>query len=149
LTTPATMNGPALPAWLHFARVTYACTFAATPNSTGTVTFASPAPVQFVFSFETGSTQPDPNTDLHDISFDYSWFDQAAVEAGITSALGTICTAISALLGVAAAVIEATVRIERVWDVAANQQGAAAPDQLGVAGSAGTSVTEVMPYVPS
>ena len=105
------------------------------------------AVVNFIFGFETGRTQPDPELDLWDVTWDYSWFGQDAEEASIVAALGGNCAVIATLLGVPRADVEQAVQVQRVWSVAANTQGSAAVQQFGQAGSAGLTVTEVMPYL--
>jgi hypothetical protein len=125
---------------LHLASLDYACTFSAVSDPTGLITFAVPDPVHFTFDFETGSTQTAPGQTT--ITSDTSWFVQATVEAGITSALGAICTAVAAMLGVAELAVSNTIAVRRVWTIAPNVQGA------GV--SSGRIVTtDLMPYVPS
>lgn len=127
----------------HIASVNYLCTFWQISAASGPVTFACPNPVQFVFAFETGRTQPDPSKDLWDVSWDYSWFDQDAIEQSIAIALGAICEAIATMLGLPVSDVEQSVAVQRSWAVAANIQGNAAASQY----SSGT-VTEVMPYPP-
>ena len=124
---------PALDATMHVSSVTYACTFAPTTAQEGAVVFSVPQPVQFTFTFDTGQFQPDPGTDLYDITTDSSWFDQDEIEASIAAALGTICGAIAPLLGVTQADIEATVTIARSWRVTPDQAGSAAPVQVPAA----------------
>jgi hypothetical protein len=138
-----TTNLPALDSTTHVASVTYACTFGLTQASGGLVTFVVPQPVQFNFAFETGKTQPDLAVDLFNITVDSSWFDQAAIEAGITSALNTICAAIAALISTTTAAIQATVTIRRTWRINPNQAGTAAPVQIP---SAPVPYTEIMTY---
>jgi hypothetical protein len=137
---------PALDATTHVASVTYACTFGLTTADGGLVSFMVPQPVQFTFGFETGQSQPDPDVDLYLISTDYTWFDQDQVEAGIVSALGTICSAIAALLGTDVSVIEATVTIERIWRINPDQVGSAAPVQIP---DAPLIYTQPMVYPPA
>jgi hypothetical protein len=138
-----TVNLPALDTTTHASSVMYACTFGLTVAPGAKITFQVPAPVQFTFVFDTGQEQPDPATDLINVTSDTSWFDQASIEAGIKTALGQICTAIAALLGVTAEVIEATVTITRTWRITANQLGTAAPAVLV---STPVIYTEIMPY---
>lgn len=126
-------NLPALDSTTHVASVTYACTFGMTVTGGGKVTFVVPQPVQFTFAFETGSTQPDPDTDLFNISSDSSWFDQAAEEAAITGALNTICATIASLIGATTGAIQATVRVQRTWRINPDQTGTAAPAQMPAA----------------
>ena len=121
---------PVLDSTTHIASVTYACTFGLTTSDSGLVSFIVPQPVQFTFSFETGRTQPDPDQDIWDITTDYTWFDQDTVEAGIISALGTICTTIATLIGATPLEIEETVTIERTWRVNPDQVGTDAPVQI-------------------
>lgn len=122
---------PALDSTTHVQSVTYDCTFGQTTASGGAVVFQVPQPVKFLFSFETGRTQPDPAVDLWNITADSSWFDQSTEEAAIKSALDSICTTISALLpGTTQAAIQATVRIQRTWRINPNQAGTAAPVQM-------------------
>jgi hypothetical protein len=138
------VNLPALDATTHFASVTYACTFGLSQAGGGLVTFAVPQPVQFTFAFETGRTQPDPAVDLWNITSDSSWFDQAAEEAAIKSALDGICALISGLLpGTTTAGIQATVRVQRTWRINPDQTGTAAPAQMP---GAPVPYTEPMAY---
>lgn len=132
---------PALGSGQHYASVNYVCTFAAITTAGGKVSFSNPGGTAFVFSFETGRSQPNPQVDLWDVAWDYSWFDQDAEEAGITQYLTGICTLMGELLGVPAAEVQQSVTISRVWSVAANAQGAAAAQQYGTC-----TVTEGMPY---
>lgn len=139
-----TTNLPALDATTHVASVTYACTFGLTQAGGGLVTFVVPQPVQFTFAFETGKTQPDPAADLWDIGVDSSWFDQAAEEAAIRTALDGICGLIAGLLpGVTTADVQATVRVQRTWRINPDQTGTAAPVQLP---GAPVPYTEIMAY---
>jgi hypothetical protein len=138
-----TTNLPALDTTTHVASVTYACTFGLTIAGGGLVTFVVPQPVQFNFAFETGKTQPDPAVDLFDITVDSSWFDQATTEAGIMSALDSICGVIAALIGTTTAAIQATVTIKRTWRINPNQVGTAAPVQIP---AAPVPYTEIMAY---
>lgn len=119
---------PALDSTTHVSSVTYLCTFA--PTIAGPVMFSVPQPVQFLFTFDTGTTQPDPAVDLFDVVTDSSWFDQSAVEASIKTALGTISAAIGALLSATQAAVDATVTIRRSWRISPNQTGTAAPVQI-------------------
>ena len=125
-----TANLPVLDSTMHVAGVMYACTFGLTTASSGLVTFQVPAPVQFAFTFDTGRTQPDPAVSVYDVTTDTSWFNQAATETAIKSALDTICTQIAAMLGVTQAAVQATVTVKRAWRVAANQEGDAAAVQV-------------------
>lgn len=138
------MSAPELPSWLHFAQVSYECRFGQTQTPDGRVTFGCPQPVMFMFAFETSRTQPNPQVDLWNVTWDYSWFDQATSEAGIAQALGGICADIAVLVGSTTAAIEATVTVQRVWAATANQQGNAAAEQTD-----GATITEVMPYPPA
>lgn len=123
-------NLPALDSTTHVQSVTYDCTFGQTVAGGGKVTFQVPQPVKFTFTFDTGSTQPDPDVDLHDVVTDSSWFDQSTEEAAIASALNGICSLIATLIGVTAADIQATVRIQRTWRIFPDQTGTAAPVQI-------------------
>lgn len=126
-----TTNLPALDSTTHVQSVTYDCTFGQTAVNGGAVIFQVPQPVKFMFSFETGQTQPDPDTDLFDITTDSSWFDQAAEEAAIKSALDSICSVIATLLpGATQAAIQATVTVQRTWRINPDQTGTAAPVQM-------------------
>lgn len=136
-----TTNLPALDATTHVFSVTYSCTFS--PTVAGPVMFAVPQPVQFLFTFDTGVTQPDPAVDLYNAVTDSSWFDQATVEAGIKSALGTICAAVAGLLPVTKADIQATVTVQRTWRISPDQTGSAAPVQMP---GAPVPYTEMMAY---
>lgn len=129
---------------LHVASVTYDCTFGRTVLGGGAVAFSVPG-VQFVFTFDTGSSLPVPGQDLQDVTWDYSGFSQDAVEAGIVAALGVICGALSTMLGVPPAAVAQTALVRRQWTVGANQTGAAAPLRL----DAPFTLTEVMPYPPA
>jgi hypothetical protein len=121
---------PALDSTTHVSSVLYACTFAETRSQGGLISFMVPAPVQFTFTFDTGITQPDPAVNLYNVTSDSSWFDQAATEASIKSALDSICTTIAGLLSTTQAVIQATVTVKRTWRIRANSEGSAAPVQL-------------------
>ena len=119
---------PVLDSTMHVQSVTYDCTFGQTTAAGGKVLFQVPQPVKFMFSFETGTAQPDPGTDLFDVTTDYAWFDQAAEEAAIKGALDSICAVIATLLpGAVQADIQATVTIQRTWRMNPNQAGSAAP----------------------
>ena len=132
---------PALGSGQHYASVNYACVFGTITTGGGRVSFANPGGTAFVFFFETGRTQPDPQVDLWDVAWDYSWFDQDAEEAAITARLGDECAGIAGLLGVPVAEVQQSVTISRVWTVAANVQGSAAAQQYATC-----TVTEIMPY---
>jgi hypothetical protein len=82
--------------------------------------------------------------DLWNITSDSSWFDQAAEEAAIKSALDGICALISGLLpGTTTAGIQATVRVQRTWRINPDQTGTAAPAQMP---GAPVPYTEPMAY---
>lgn len=135
---------PALDSTMHVHSVTYDCTFGQSTAAGGKVLFQVPQPVKFLFSFETGQTQPDPNTDLFDIATDYTWFDQSTEETSIKAALDSICTTIATLLpGATQATIQATVTIRRTWRMNPNQVGTAAPVQVP---AAPVPYTESMAY---
>jgi hypothetical protein len=120
---------PALDSTTHVSSVTYLCTFA--PTVAGPVMFAVPQPVQFLFTFDTGTTQPDPAVDLFDAMTDSSWFDQTTEETAIKTALNGICALIAAMLpGATTATIQATVTIRRSWRISPNQTGTASPVQI-------------------
>jgi hypothetical protein len=140
---PAIM--PDLGSDTHVVSVEYASLFGGVTAQDGRVAFGVPNPVQFLFLFETGTTQPDPNVDLQQVSWDYSWFDQAQVEAGIAAALGAICQSIAGLLGLPLEQVESSVQVRRVWTIAPNQRGTGAPQEFSV----DWTVTEVMPYPPA
>jgi hypothetical protein len=122
---------------LHNASLDYYCTFGEVAAAAGPVTFSVPDPVRFHFGFETGSVQHADGTVT--VAWDYSWFSQAAQEAGITTALNQICVPIAAMLGRTVADIQAVARVLRVWTLAPNVQGQGA-------GSGRTVLTSVMPY---
>jgi hypothetical protein len=46
---------------------------------------------------------------------DYAQFDQAAVEAGLAAMLNSVCTSLAAITGLTAAVVQASVIVNRVW----------------------------------
>lgn len=105
----------------HVQSLEYLCTFSLLPAGGGPVTFAVPDPVRFTFTFETGRT---PNTDGSvTVTWDYSWFTQAAVEGEIASALDSICTAVATMLSLPQAQVQAAVLVRRVWTIAPNVQG--------------------------
>lgn len=128
---------------MHCVSVNYACTFGGLSVAGGKVGFSNPNPTEFVFSFETGRTQPDPNLDLWDIAWDSSWFDQAAEEAQIASYLTGICGQLAELLGLPEDQVQQAVAIRRVWTFALDHQGSAAAQQLS--GNSYT-ITEIMPF---
>jgi hypothetical protein len=139
-----TTNLPALDATTHVSSVTYACTFGLTTAPGAPVTFQVPAPVQFTFIFDTGTSQPDPAVDLTDITSDSSWFNQSTEEAAITTALDGICSLIAAMLpGITLSQIQSTVTIRRTWTITANQVGSAATVALV---SSPVVYTETMAY---
>ena len=124
-------NFPALDSTMHVQSVTYDCTFGQTTAGGTRVLFQVPQPVKFMFSFETGWTQPDPAVDLLNAVTDYTWFDQDTEETAIKSALDSICTTIATLLpGATQAEIQATVTVQRTWRMYPNQIGTAAPVQV-------------------
>ena len=135
---------PDLGTTMHVQSVTYDCTFGQTTAGGGKVLFQVPQPVKFMFSFETGTTQPDPGTDLFNVTTDYAWFDQDAEEAAIRSALDTICATIATLLpGATQADIQATVTVQRTWRMNPDQTGTAAPVKVP---AAPVPYNEVMAY---
>jgi hypothetical protein len=122
---------------LHNASLDYYCTFGEVAAVAGPVTFSVPDPVRFRFAFETGATLlPDGTTA---VTWDYSWFNQAATEASITATLNQICAPIAAMLGRSVADIQAVAMVRRLWTMAPNIQG------QGVS-SGRTVITSVMPY---
>lgn len=121
---------PALDSTTHVQSVTYDCTFGQTAAGGGKVIFQVPQPVKFTFTFDTGTTQPDPAVDLHNVVTDASWFDQSTEETAIKTALDGICSLIATLIGSTQAAIQATVRIQRTWRICADQTGSAAPVQI-------------------
>lgn len=138
-----TTNLPVLDSTMHPASVTYLCKFAPTITGGGLVMFAVPAPVQWLFTFDTGQTQPDPDVDLWNITSDASWFDQTAQEASIKTMLDGICALIATGVGTTQAAMQATVSVQRTWRYNPNQVGTAAPVQVP---SAPVPYTEVMAY---
>lgn len=138
------MAMPDFGAQAHVASVTYLCVFGQLSSPNGAA-FASPQTV-ITINFETGRTQPDPQMDLWDVTWDYTAFSQAQLEAGIAATLNSICTAIAGLLQLTEAQVQASVTVSRVWSGQLNQQGAAAPQHMGISGQAGSEITEAMPY---
>lgn len=134
---------PALSSTTHIHSVTYDCVFGVTSVNSGAVLFMVPSPVRFMFSFETGKTQPDPAVDLWNVSTNSAWFDQSTEEASITGALNTICATIATLVGTTQAAIQATVKVQRTWRISPNQVGTAAPVQMP---DAPVVYAETMPY---
>jgi hypothetical protein len=131
----------------HIASVSYDCMFGEISIGGGALTFGVPSPVRIIAKFETGRTQPDPQKDLWDVTWDYSEFSQDELEAGIRSTLGTICAAIAMLLSVTEDQVQQSVTIRRVWNAGLNQQGSAAARQLSSpGGDSGAVLTETMPY---
>lgn len=137
------MAMPDFGAAAHVASVSYNCTFSQLTGAGGVV--FSGSGTQFVFTFETGRTQPNPQIGLWDVTWDYSQFVQATVEADIAAALNSICGALASLLGLTLAQVQAACTIERIWTGGLNVQGNAAPQQLGPQGT-GTTITETMTY---
>jgi hypothetical protein len=125
---------------LHLASVDYQCTVGLLPPGGGPVQFQVPDPVHFTFGFETGTTPVSPG--VVEVTWDYSWFNQAQVEAGITATLGQLVEAVAPLLpGLPLTDLQAAVNVTRVWTFAPNVQGA------GV--SSGRVVTmDQLPYPP-
>lgn len=122
---------------LHNASLDYYCTFGEVSAAAGPVSFSVPDPVRFHFDFVTGSTVGQDGTITY--TWDYTWFNQVTVEAGIKTALNTICGAIAALLGRTTADVQAAVSVQRAWTVAPNVQG---PDS----GTGRTVLTSAMAY---
>jgi hypothetical protein len=139
---------PDLDAALHYASVTYAAGFGSLTTNAGLVSFTTVVPVQFSFTFETGRTQPDPDLDLQEVTWDYSWFDQPAVEASIAAALDAISATLAELLSLTPAQVQESVAVQRIWTAAANEQGSAAPLQFGQTSVADGifTIVEAMPY---
>jgi hypothetical protein len=108
---------------LHIASLDYACTFTTLPPGGGRASFSCPDPVHFTFSFETGETILDPVAGTFEVSWDYSWFGQAEVEAGIAATLNLICAAICTMTSMPLSVVLAAVSVQRVWMFAPNIQG--------------------------
>lgn len=123
---------------LHVASVDYQCTFSTLTDQGGKVTFFSDL-VHFIFNFETGSTQTSPG--VFEVTWDYSWFDQAAEEAGIAAALDPIVQAVAELLSLTIDQVDQAVAIRRVWAYAPNVQG---PD----VSSGRISASDYMQYPP-
>jgi hypothetical protein len=107
---------------LHVASVDYACTFGTLPEDGGAISFSCPDPVHFLFTFETGTTPV--GVGVVQVTWDYSWFNQPEIEAGIAQALDTIVAAVATLLDVPLSVVNASVTVTRVWTTAPNVQGA-------------------------
>lgn len=124
---------------LHVASLDYACTFGQLPADGGLVSFSCPDPVHFTFGFETGKTEV--SAGVYQITTDYSWFDQATVEADISGALSQIVAAVAELLGLPLAEVDQAVTVRRVWTFAPNMQGA------GVSSGRVVS-TDLMQYPP-
>lgn len=140
-----TASMPGIGPGQHFSGVNYAATFSGLSAFAGRVTFGCPGGTVFTFGFETGRTQVDPQLDLWQVSYDYSWFDQAAEEAAIASALSGICAILGQLLSLPSSDVEQSVTVQRVWTFALDIQGSAAAQQIG---NGSCTITEVMPYPP-
>jgi hypothetical protein len=132
---------PALDSTTHVSSVTYAYTMA--PTISGPVMFTVPGAVQFLFTFDTGATQPDPLVDLFNVTTDTSWFSQSTQEAAIKTALDGTCALLATMLGTTTAAVQATVTIKRTWRISPNQTGTAAPVQMP---GAPVPYTETMTY---
>lgn len=108
---------------LHIQSIDYACTFDRLPAGGGAVSFSCPDPVHFTFSFETGATPVAGQPDVFTVTWDYSWFTQATIEADIAAAMSAIVAAIAELLSLTTAQVDAAVTVRRVWTYAPNVQG--------------------------
>lgn len=106
---------------LHVASLDYACTFSQLPPGGGRVTFSCPDPEHFTFSFETGIAEVSPGR--FQVSWDYSWFNQAAVEDAVFAALGVIVQALAVMLSLDVFQVRQAVAVRRVWTYAPNMQG--------------------------
>lgn len=138
---------PDLGAGMYCASVRYDCIFFAITGQQGKATFSVPNAVEIGFIFQTGSSQANPAVDLTTWTWDYSWFDQDTVEAGIVQYLNAICQQIAGLMVVADADVQAAVHITRSWNFSAISTGSAAPQKIGP--DTGTVVAESMPYPPA
>lgn len=129
----------------HYASLSYALSFRPLAGWAGKAAF-SMAPVNLLFTFDTGRTQVTPGVDLYDVQWSYSWFDQDAAEGRLVPAIISICAGLAGLLETDLDTVLEAVTIQRVWTVRGNQEGSAATYQLNV--SAGGGTVEIIEELP-
>lgn len=103
---------------MHVASVDYAVTFGQLASASRPVSFSGPSATHYIFTFDTGETQnPDGSWT---ITWDTSWFSQAASEGLIASALDGTCADVATLLGLTLAQVQAAVTVRRLWTLNQN-----------------------------
>lgn len=100
---------------MHVASVNYVVVFAEVASAVMPATFSNLGGTSFVFRFDTGEAERQAQPGTWDVSWDASWFDQAAIETAIAASLDQNCAAIAQLLGVSAKLLQAAVTVRRLW----------------------------------
>lgn len=111
-----TMPGPGTA--MHVASVDYAVSFTELSAAAFPAKFSAPGAVHFSFTFDTGTQQTGPSS--WDVTWDYSWFNQPEIEAGIAATLDEVCQTVGALLGLTVSQVQAAVIVRRLWTLNQN-----------------------------
>jgi hypothetical protein len=105
---------------MHVAGVDYAVTFSELASSGEPAKFSAPNAIHFQFGFDTGEAEDSQKPGHWIVSWDVSWFDQAATEAAIATTLNGVCSSVATLLGLPLATVQSAVVIRRMWTVNQN-----------------------------
>jgi hypothetical protein len=105
---------------MHVAAVDYAVTFSELVSAGEPVRFSAPNAIHFQFGFDTGAAEDAQKPGHWVVSWDTSWFAQAAVEASISATLDQVCGSVATLLGLTVAAVRSAVLIRRMWTMNQN-----------------------------
>ena len=128
---------------MHVASVDYAVTFAELVSTVEPVTFSAPGGTRYLFRFDTGQAEEPPGSGNWTVTWDSSWFNQAAAEAGIASTLDGTCANIATMLGLPLDQVQSAATVRRLWTL---NQNAYSIIPGVTSGPQHVVIPDVMPY---
>jgi hypothetical protein len=105
---------------MHVAGVDYAVTFSELAAAGEPAKFSAPNSIHFQFQFDTGEAEDASKPGHWTVSWNTSWFSQAATETAIATTLDGTCSSVATLLGLPLATVQGAVMIRRMWTMNQN-----------------------------
>lgn len=97
----------------------------------GTVQVVRPSgSFQTGFLFDTGTITPDPDLDLQELTWDYSWFDEDQTDQEFLQLVEGFAQFVAQSFSLSIEDVRAAITAQRIWAVEPNYTGSEAPYQL-------------------
>jgi hypothetical protein len=97
------------------------------------------------FLFDTAPATPDPGKDLQEARWDYSWFDEDVADADFLLLVDGFAAFVAQSFGMSLDQVRAFITTQRIWTLAPDFAGSAAPLQLA-GQTALPQIVEAMDY---